>query len=587
MAGKSLTFEEIKDFSPGIADTVSPNHPPGQAQQANTYRCYSIPGGALAPLPKCTKQITHDSPVVANRLSEEVRIIGLHTNSPVFYAPEQNSGIYQDNTEIYICMEWYEDDGEIYYEVDRYKNNYSITPVWEQIWKDNYTSAYSATARPHTASFITQRTNSQYTRNVLESLSGVGDTYDGGLLAGPVVVAWVVDGYAQFFPDDTNLTVNASRYMPGDRSDPSNPGGLCSPDALVGHQLRAVIFPLTLSPIGVNQIIPTNESMLWTATNNLTKIGSYYYDVSTTAASTNYFNILGGSDKPSRYECMESLTADELLLIKSYGGAMMIRGSLNDPTVVNLPYVHSAGFSMNRGCVSPKGFIYPVDGGGLWLWEGGDVSSHITPQMNSDFWRPAPYAPAGTTTENGWGYAGTTCALWDQWVLLPNNYLWDSETNGLWRIDDTSTVIMHRWAVDWRGLYAYGAPTGFIDENDTAIYGYNRLTPTDSFSWQSHPMPFSIEQEVTLRQAVIVATGSGTVAITVTSAEDTTGQTATVTLDSTADPCVRTIDLDVQGSHIVVRVVSMGEDTDTPAPTIHSIRLGHIPHSTFSKGDVV
>lgn len=586
MANKSVTIEEIKDFTPGIADVVSPNHPPGQAQPTNTYRCYSLPGGALAPLPKTAKTISHVDPTVATRLSEEVRIIGIHCNSPVFYASEASTGIYQDNTEIYVCLEWYENDGKVHYAVDRYKNNYSITPAWDQLWTDGYTLTYSASAKPHNANFITQRTNSQYTRNVLETLTGVGDSYDGGLIAGPVVVAWTVDGYAQFFPDDTSTNTNSVARMPGDRADPDNPSGLCSPDALVGHQLRGVIFPLTLSNMGANQIVPTNESMLWTATNNLTKLGSYYYDINSANPSANYFNILGGSDKPSRYECMESLTADELLLIKSYGGAIMIRGSLNDPTVVNLPYVHSAGFSMNRGCISPKGFLYPVDGGGLWLWEGGDVSTPITPQMKSDFWRPPPYAPAGTTTENGWGYAGTTCALWDEWILLPNNYLWDSATNGLWRIDNVTDFIIHRWAVDWRGLYAYGAPTGFQDENDVAIYGFNKLTPSDSFSWQSHPMPFSIEQDVNVREVTLVASGDGTVIVSITTGEDTVGQTATFNVTSTTDPFVRKADLNVHGSHVVMRIESTGADTNTAAPTVHSVRLGHTTHAGYSKQDV-
>src|SRR5690606_5166543 len=106
---------------------------------------------------------------------------------------------------------------------------------------------------------------------------------------------------------------------------------------------------------------------------------------------------------------------------------------LNDFQVRNLPNVRGTGHSMNRGTPSPRGFVYPVDNGGVWLWEGGDLSVNIAPQMDPNFWRPPALIPAvgfyesGTPPEQSepdWGYQQTQCATWDQFVMLPNNWVW-------------------------------------------------------------------------------------------------------------------------------------------------------------------
>lgn len=423
------------------------------------------------------------------------------------------------------------------------------TPTDQSIYTSTDSTQWFNTVRPRVCDFAATRSNSA-----------------APTLLGPAVIAWVFDSIARFFPDDTATQSMATAAMPT--------AALVLPAHLCAHQGRAVIFPLTLASIGQLQVYTTTEGFYWTDVNDLTSLSS---------GLTGYFNVIVSPEIPTGYGVMESLTADELLLIKAKGGALLLRGSLDDYSAKSLPNVKSTGQSLNRGCRSPVGFIYPVDGGGVWLWGGGDTSQHISPNMDPEFWRP-DYSDADL---HPFGPGYTTCAQWQEWVLLPNNWIWDSDFGGFWRIDEIadiddgadppvvvgSTAVAH-WAVDWKGRHAYGFLDRMCDDGTNEIigYDYDMLDKRSSFSWQSQPFAATIDRHVKVRKFVLVASGTGTATVTVTTERGSSSLSFTISATDTS-PLAYMKNVSLVGTHVRVRIVSTGSGGGD-APTIHGFRIG-------------
>lgn len=582
MGGEKLRevddYLSIRDFSPGIHQRPSPNVPPGAATLENTYRCMSHQGGILGPAPKLVDTINGPlSPADILEagdtfLSEEFRISGIMANDPVF-STETEAGTDQSNTELYVAIEYWitddsdADDDHLWLTVWRYSHHEGATAEWELVWDediDKGPTGFDPDVRPKRCWFMQGRSNSA-----------------DNLQSGPICVAWVYDGWAVMFPDDTNPTVNGTVDLPGSLGDAvGNPSGLIVPADAVAHQGRIVIFPLTLTGDGtidsVAVVYTSNENIYWTESNDWTILDP---SLSSFFQTSFFFEI------PTGYAVMESLTAGELLLIKAKGGGGVVRGSLNDPTAISKPLLRGAGHSQNRGTRFPGGFIYPIDAGGIEMWPGGDGTIDITPQMDGDFWRPPPVAPAnGTQTATGWGYQFTGCGTFGDYVLLPNNFImdrdsFDGKTMAVWRLEDPDTFIAHYWTVDWKQRWAWAAPSGFGDDEDVALYQFDANILADTYSYQTHPLALSEDPErmVTVREVVLEATGEGTVTITITGADgDTESQIYNLDSDMPNPDFPRAVrkGFSVTSSHVQVKIETDSGDADTPAPYVHAIHIG-------------
>lgn len=563
----SSQWIEIADFSAGIHQVVSPHHPLGSAQPDGTARCYSVAGGALAPLPRLSRVIyPPDVPVAPTTLSNtsddgQYRIIGIHTVDPVFFT-DTTPGEDQNNSVIFMGVEYWDHSGpgggsKVNFVLYRYHRHSLTNPRWETIWSGGDSIEYRNVIRPKEMYFALTRSNNT------DHLQG-----------GPSILAFCVSGHAQMHPDDTDTYTNSTRYLPGDTiGDVANTGGLIAPSSLLGHQGRIVIFPLLITGMGANLVTANNEAFYWTERNDARTLDP---DI-----TGDYLNQVVGWENPTGYGVHASLTANELFLIKCRGGALIIRGSLDDPdTVTTLPYVRGTGLAMNMGTRSPMGYLYPVDSSGVWLWTGGEISTHITKQMEPDFWRPPAESPAqvptgGTRVPDAWGDSNTTCADWNEWVLFPNNWLLDTdvgETGAWWKIDDDATHIIHHWSVDWRGRKAHGTPSGYRHGGDPAIYEYSMADKALTYRWRSQPIPGSIDHVQSIDQFGITASGIGKVRLTCRSGDDTVGRSMELTVDDEVSPRVLLSSCGVQGTHITFDLESVGED-DGPAPMVHGIRF--------------
>jgi hypothetical protein len=243
--------------------------------------------------------------------------------------------------------------------------------------------------------------------------------------------------------------------------------------------------------------------------------------------------------------------------------------------------------------------MYPVDTSHVWIWLGGDSTTNAAPFLAPDFYRVPNQDLDGTAT--GWGYHFTQMCSWGNLVLTGNNFFADTDilapegVPSWWRLDDQNTYRFCKWSVDWKGRKVYGVQMGLRSADDPVLVEYDIRVLTDYYSWQSHPLPFTIDpaKQSNLRQVGVTAVGEGTVTVTVTSAQNPTGQTEVFTFESdNADGVSRRYanrqvrNFDVTGSHHQVRIESRALSDNGEAPTVHiPVSLGfrpasHIPRST-------
>lgn len=541
-----VEWQSIGSFSPGIQQQMSPNHPVGTAHPDLTYRCHALESGALAPLPRLVDRITR-TPLTtpSNVVNEGVRLIGVHCSGPHFLATDPYPGVDENHTEIFVASEWLE-TSQLKLDVSRYTKHREQSPVWESVWSDTENDVpYRVFTRPRAAFFASQWSNSASPDD-----------------AGPYVLGWVISGHARHFPDDTTPFTSSTAAMPGDITDDPIAGGLIAPSYLVAHQGRFVIFPLYVSGFGDASVFISSEAAYWTKANDATSLDAEL------ATGPDYLNLLaaGGSSNPSGFGVMASLSGSELLLVKLQGGAYILRGDISDATIEHYPYVRSTGLAFNNGCITPVGYMYPVDGGGVWLWSGGETAENVSKHMDPGFWRPPQFG--------AWGHANTSCATLRELVFFPNNWVFNTDNPGWWRIDDPDDFTIHHWSSDVRSRYIYGTPATATGDSDPVLYEFYAAWPALDYSWQSQPIPGSVDRRMNVEAVEVVAHGKGTIKVTATTREDPVGSSTTFEVSDDDRVTVARGNLRVQGTHVQLRIESstQSDQQGVGAPIVHDLR---------------
>jgi hypothetical protein len=572
------TWRRISDFRPGIHTAIAPSRPSGQAQEDGTFQCYASSAGSLIPGPRLVQRITRPTTdyTASALVNEQFRIVGLHANAPVYSVSNSNAnttGVFECHTELFMAVEyWTSSGGDVLnLDVSRYTRN-TVTPAWEQVWSRTYPAGtYSSTTRPRNCVFGSQRSNSA---NVNAELNSI--------VSGPSVVVFAFTGNGRIFPADTSTYVTGTAPLPAD--DVDDPVSGIAPTDLVCHQGRVIVFPLYITGDGDDQVYISSECAYWTPFNNATVLEPNL---------TTYLNILGGYEQAAGYGAHASLTADELFLVKVRGGGLMVSGPLDSRVVRTLPYVRSTGLSFCNGIVTPFGFAYPVDGSGIWLWTGGDTSEQVTKHLTPQFWRPSTLVPTYADPDNQtaaeWGYQNTQAAQWNEFSLFPNNWFWDTDEKGWWRILDPDVIPLARWVADERGVYAWASPHGYTASADPVIYEFSRFSSATFMSWRSHPQSFTVDRTFTCDELVVCAQGSGQVRVTVETPEDPNNPaTAIVSVTDPDRPQLLRTGIKAAGSAFTFTIESIGSDHDealgsidmdatVAAPTVHWVDWSTIP----------
>lgn len=568
MAAQELQWTTLDDFRPGIFQKITPKTPPGAAVEDGTYGCKSNNTGDLIPGPYAeVGHLTLDADLGTDPGGGLYFLSGITCVNPVF-DDDTAVGVDQNNTQVFVAFDYIDLPNDRHLELWRWFTN--STFAVEQVYDETDVFPYDDDFRASRATWALTRSNA------------ADPTQSGS----SVLVICQGDGILKSFPDEATPTVTSTDDLPAPA--PGNP----LPDIILGHQGRIVVFPLSLQGFGTDVVWAHNELMYWLTVNDVTSLDA--------ALGGDFFNVVFGYENPAGYDCGASMSANQLILLKRYGGALMLEGDLNQPRAVNLPGVMSPGFALSWGVQTPLGFFYVVDHGQVYSWTGGDKSENMAPMMNDDFWRPVRDVEVASTYDSpNQRYRSTTAlCLYSDLVCVPNNWYMDltnapaveSGGGGWWRLADPEALSgsyrsRHSfYAADWTGRWLYAAP--FAVEHGGDLYvadRYDRTKGATSYSWKSAPLRQSMERRTEVRQIVIIASGFGTIDGTVFGLEDTGTEVSDI-LDgielNTQYPVAFRRNVDVTGNLIQILVEASGGEIDEetgergPAPTIHEIRFG-------------
>lgn len=331
---------------------------------------------------------------------------------------------------------------------------------------------------------------------------------------------------------------------------------------VVGHQGRAVVaqrIPGRYAADGANQ---------WTHRDRISATG--LLDVTTPDVSGEFVE-----ENTSGIGLLASLSADELLVVKHSGGGYLLRGSVASPTVVKLPFLESTYGVVASPTMSPIGLVYGTRNG-IFVWEGGETSKHLSPQLDGFFWDHAP-----TTAYDG---HRARLNFWHPWVMVPNGFMYDTRHNSWWRLDDPSDHEAYNvfQVSESNRLYAFPWRT-----TATINTLWNEASPdvlASEWSWKSQPLVETRDQTFKLRDMTILATATdpgSTITVTITGFDqdgtEVTIPAETVALGAALDrPQMILRDLPNQAASLsYIQVRLQGANTGgSSAPKLHSISFG-------------
>lgn len=283
-----------------------------------------------------------------------------------------------------------------------------------------------------------------------------------------------------------------------------------------------------------------------------------------------------GEEKPFRTGVTASITADEIIFIKDREGAILVRGDLDNPTVVQLPYVESTHGAYSIPAKTNFGLVYGT-ANGVYVWEGGESSRHLSPQLEGWFWNH-------DVSLNYLGNRGRF-AWWNPWVVVPNNFIYDSRTESWWRLDTPSNTTVSCNVADVvnssNRLYLF--PHKIAASASPMWYTASPETLCDTYTWQSQPLVETRARVYSVHEIHLMVTpassDAGSVAITLTgfSKDGTpvTPVTTTFTLAANSNPQMLHKDVvaNFQATHIQVKIVANANNSSEPAPKVHSVSL--------------
>ncbi len=528
-------YVTLSDFSPGIhADyhggsgtngytrpTVTPIRGfvavQGAATVDGTYRCCADKQGALVPLPARTTQVTQTQIPEGNAVATAnypTELKGAYLMDALITAPTATStfwGVTANREDDYfiqtmwqfaydsaaasrrhyilgrrhriedgvvsgVAADWLFEEGEIVL------NN---IPTWHllsgNIGMHRATSSASITSNSlNPGMFFAARRLRTARLAAIPAAALPYTTFDTDVSTNfptGVIAATQVDGFVGTYPDPATPGV-ASTYV---YDLPQFPAWGIS------HQGRVVVVCRQATTFGFGSIRHTRDTIFYTPVND-------FKGLSGAVAFVTEF----GEENVTGIGTMASLNGSQLFIVKHDGGAYLVQGDLAAPTVSRLPYVEST-HGITSQCVStPIGVVYGTRNG-VFVWNGGDRSEKLSNQIDGFFWDHAALGEQYEANRGRFGY-------WHPFVCVPNNYVFNTESQSWWRLEtpdampQINTAVLSGSAYSNRGVtynvYATGSSNNFlyafpykIDsvQNDM-VHLYKPEVLASSYSWKSHPL---------------------------------------------------------------------------------------------------
>lgn len=383
------------------------------------------------------------------------------------------------------------------------------------------------------------------------------------------------------FPNPTDVNATDSGFLGGTHDGPVDE---TFPDAchLVAHQGRMVATTRTQKQTGEL----TGGSEEWgiiSESVTYSPVQDFYGTLGFGCFETAQF----GEEKPFRSGIVASITADEIIFIKDREGAVLVRGDLDNPTVVQLPYVESTHGAYSIPAKTNFGLVYGT-ANGVYVWEGGESSRNISPQMQGWFWNH-------DVSLNYLGNRGRF-AWWNPWVVVPNNFIFDSRSESWWRLDSVANTHVACNVADVvnTGNRLYLFPHKLDMAASPMWYTAEPAVLADTYTWQSQPLVESRQRVLTVQEVHIMvtpaSTDAGSIAVTLTGYDKNgaavTPVTTTFTLAANTNPQMLHKDVvtNFQATHVQVQIEANANNTSKPAPKVHSIALAVAPRARVAKG---
>jgi hypothetical protein len=274
---------------------------------------------------------------------------------------------------------------------------------------------------------------------------------------------------------------------------------------------------------------------------------------------------------------MTPMSANVMLVIKQFGGGYVLQGDLSDVTVVQLPNLPCPdGATYVRGVNTSAGYIYSAGPAGMYLWNGGDGAELISKQLDGSF----------ALGDNFISGPNGQCDRWIDRVLVPQNWLWDSNLESWWRLEDIDAVNIRYWATIAQGSRVVGAETTFTDESPEFMHVFRYDDLAYTYSWLSHPLWITRDRRILTRQGIVALQGHGIVTITVI---DQAGNESSHAITVDSDNIINhRFDLNMAAESLIVKIESSGDDGEGAgtfeAPLVHRLFIGydidtHLPNA--------
>lgn len=528
----------IDDFSAGVYDNTYISDaqavlsaPIGAANAESTYCCAALKDGGLGPLPNLTQrfQYTPGFPGAVNKFFITGFIM--------------NPGLNLANPEAIILLEG--DDGA---------NHYSLG--WSTLPKGGTSNIILNSVSGTTPGFFgapypawTRMTTDPSSANPPPVLVFPGAVVTDG--AG-------VSGHLYVYPPILDPTAFAVQDLIVAHS--STTGQVVCYGERV-QVLSGIDYPWP-SGGGIN----TNENINFT-------------DPPLSSAYGDQMTILG-AEVPWGYGAWGSISVGELLLVKKYGGAVILYGDISSPSsVISVPGVQSTGDFVGRADATSSGLIYCSENQGAWLWNGNNTSQKISAQLRDDFYDVS----FNVIESNNYGfYVGH----WQDWVLFSGNYCYLPETGSWWVLypkvvngnDLVPGIDLFWYSAGALGNEMYAAPLS-VEPDGIWYVMFDNKVAAPNWRWTSLPI-----KAIQSRSHVV-----DVIQIMITlSSPDGSSPTATVTIGSWTSPTITGINanpttfrINAGGTgalghqNIIIQIDGNGQGDTDSAPILHQIAVGY------------
>ena len=303
-------------------------------------------------------------------------------------------------------------------------------------------------------------------------------------------------------------------------------------------------------------------------------------------------------ENTSGFGAWGSISTGELILIRKGNGAVVVSGDAAFPTsVTKLPAVQGTGNIMQRMSMCSQGAVYVTESNGVWVWNGGNVSTKISAQIPDNAVVRTACQPGGF---NPLGTMGCNCHhdVQNNLVFFPNNYVFDANTNSWWMCEDPGVTLFTSFS-------SSKSTTNFMYGMDNApsvagfgVYLFDARVGATSWEWTSNPIATPPGALPTLVSVEIVASNPFPTAATITitptvppgavSQYGNNPQPITFNIPAYASGWRGSEQLGYTENNLCIKIVAsgvvVGGMAEAVAPALHEIHLEFAPILTTGTG---